>query len=142
LWKISIEVFMQNRKEKLWIFAVLHWMNNSYGNFRLNCNLLVTARYGVSCKPTLKLCYTRIIMKSPREYWPRWAETLRRYQLHELAAMLLQAGTPIALLGAQALYFSRGLIRNDQLMALALTLEEDTEARAFASFLVEEKLSL
>jgi hypothetical protein len=27
-------------------------------------------------------------------------------------------------------------------MALALTLEEDTEARAFASFLVEEKLSL
>jgi hypothetical protein len=81
-------------------------------------------------------------MNSPREYWPRWAETLRRYQLHELAATLLEAGTPLALLGAQALYFSRGLIVNDQLTALALTLEEDNEARAFASFLLEERASL
>jgi hypothetical protein len=80
-------------------------------------------------------------MKSPREYWQRWAETLRRYQLHELAATLLEAGSPFALLGAQVLYFSRGLILNDQLTALALTLEEDTEARAFASFLVEERTS-
>jgi hypothetical protein len=80
-------------------------------------------------------------MKSPREYWPRWAETLRRYKLHELTAMLLEAGTPLALLGAQVLYFSRGLIANDQLTALALTLEEDNEAHAFASFLVEERAS-
>ena len=80
-------------------------------------------------------------MKPSREYWPRWAETLRRYQLHELAATLLEAGSPFALLGAQVLYFSRGLILNDQLTALALTLEEDTEARAFASFLVEERTS-
>ena len=80
-------------------------------------------------------------MKSPREYWPRWAETLRRYQLHGFAAMLLEAGSPLALLGAQALYFSRGLIASDQLTALALTLEEDNEARAFASFLVEERAS-
>ena len=80
-------------------------------------------------------------MKSPREYWPRWAETLRHYQLHEITATLLEAGTPLALLGAQALYFSRGLIANDQLTALALTLEEDSEARAFASFLVEETAS-
>jgi len=80
-------------------------------------------------------------MKSPREYWPRWAETLRRYKLHELIAMLLEAGTPLALLGAQVLYFSRGLIANDQLTALALTLEEDNEAHAFASFLVEERAS-
>ena len=80
-------------------------------------------------------------MKSPREYWPRWAETLRRYQLHELTATLLEAGTPLALLGAQVLYFGRGLIVNDQLTALARTLEEDNEARAFASFLLEEKTS-
>jgi len=40
------------------------------------------------------------------------------------------------------LYFGRGLVRNDQLTALAQMLEEDTEARAFASFLVEEKSSL
>jgi hypothetical protein len=55
--------------------------------------------------------------------------------------MLLEAGSPLALLGAQALYFGRGFIVNDQLTALALTLEEDGEARAFASFLVEERAS-
>ena len=77
-------------------------------------------------------------MKSPREYWPRWAETLRRYQLHEFTASLLEAGSPLALLGAQALYFSQGFIRNEQLTALALTLEEDKETRAFAAFLVND----
>ena len=80
-------------------------------------------------------------MKSSREYWPRWAETLRRYQLHELTASLLEAGSPIALLGAQALYFGRGLIENDQLTALAVTLEDDNEAHAFASFLTGEGAS-
>ena len=85
------------------------------------------------------MLYSRY-MKQSREYWPRWAETLRRYQLHEFAASLLEAGSPLALLGAQALYFGRGLIESDQLMALAVTLEEDSEA--FASFLVEERASL
>ena len=80
-------------------------------------------------------------MKSSREYWPRWAETLRRYQLHKLTASLLEAGSPLALLGAQALYFSQGFIANDQLTALAVTLEEDNEVRAFASFLVHEGVS-
>ena len=79
-------------------------------------------------------------MKSSCEYWPHWAESLRRYQLHEFAASLLEAGSPLALLGAQALYFGRGLIESDQMMALAVTLEEDSEA--FASFLLEERASL
>jgi hypothetical protein len=79
-------------------------------------------------------------MKSSREYWPRWAMTLRRFQLHEFTASFLEAGSPLALLGAQALYFGRGLIENDQLIALAETLEEEQETRAFASFLVEERL--
>ncbi len=81
-----------------------------------------------------------LYMKSSREYWPHWAESLRRYQLHEFAASLLEAGSPLALLGAQALYFGRGLIESDQMMALAVTLEEDSEA--FASFLLEERASL
>jgi len=46
------------------------------------------------------------------------------------------------MLGAQALYFSRGLFENDQITALAATLEEDDEARAFASFLVQERASV
>ena len=77
-------------------------------------------------------------MKSPREFWPRWAESLRRYQLNDLIASFLEAGSPLALLGAQAIYFSGGFIKSDQLIALAETLEEETEARAFASFLAGE----
>lgn len=77
-------------------------------------------------------------MKSSREFWHRWAESLRRYKLHELVASILEAGSPLALLGAQAIYFSGGFIKNDQLTALAQTLEEETEARAFASFLTRE----
>ena len=77
-------------------------------------------------------------MKSSRDYWPHWAETLRRYQLHNITASFLEAGSPLALIGAQALYFGRGLIENDQLTALALTLEDENEARSFASFLTLE----
>ena len=62
-------------------------------------------------------------MTTPRDYWPRWAETLRRFQLTDIAASLLEAGSPLALLGAQALYFSRGFFNSDQLSALAATLE-------------------
>ena len=80
-------------------------------------------------------------MKESRRYWRRWAETLRRYQLDELTVSLLEAGSPLALIGAQALYFGRGLIADDQLTALAQTLEEDEEARAFASFLSSERLA-
>ena len=78
-------------------------------------------------------------MKSQREFWPRWAESLRRYQLHDLVASFLEAGSPLALLGAQAIYFGGGFVKNDQLSALAETLEEESEARAFASFLIQEQ---
>ena len=78
-------------------------------------------------------------MRSPREYWPRWAESLRRYNLNEFAASLLEAASPLALLGAQALYFGRGFFESDQLTALAQTLEADQEARAFAAFLVQDR---
>lgn len=77
-------------------------------------------------------------MTSSREYWPRWIETLRRYQLQELTASFLEAAGPFTLLGAQALHFCCGLFESEQLNALARMLEEDGEARAFASFLIQE----
>lgn len=79
-----------------------------------------------------------VTMKSSREFWHRWAESLRRYQLHELVASILEAGSPFALLGAQAIYFSEGFIHSDQLTALAGMLEDETEAHEFASFLAAE----
>ncbi len=74
-------------------------------------------------------------MKSTREFWHRWAESLRRYQLHDFVASLLEAASPLALLGAQAIYFSGGFIKSDQLTAIANLLEDETETRAFATFL-------
>ena len=76
-------------------------------------------------------------MNSARVYWQQWAETLRRYQLHEFTAALLEAGAPLTLLGAQALYFGGGFIKNQQINALALTLEKEEEARAFAAYLTQ-----
>jgi hypothetical protein len=73
-------------------------------------------------------------MQSPREYWPQWAEMLRRYQLDGLASWLLDAGRPLALLSAQALYAGRPFL-GETVDALARTLESDEEAGAFASFL-------
>jgi hypothetical protein len=74
-------------------------------------------------------------MQTPREYWPRWAELLHHHKLDQFAAWFLDAGAPFALLGAQVLYFSRGFIAADHLDALARTLEDDAEARAFAHYL-------
>ncbi len=73
-------------------------------------------------------------MKSPRAYWPRWAETLRRYQLGGLIVWLLEAGRPLSLLCAQMLYMGRPFL-GEGLDALARTLESDDDAHAFASFL-------
>ena len=78
-------------------------------------------------------------MKPSREFWPHWAESLRKYQLQNLIASLLEAGNPLALLSAQAIYFSGGFIKTKQLTALAETLEDETEVRAFASFLTNEE---
>ena len=75
------------------------------------------------------------MMESSREFWHRWAESLRKYQLQNIVASLLEGTSPLALLGAQAIYFSGAFIRNDQLSALATLLEDEKEAQAFASFL-------
>lgn len=73
-------------------------------------------------------------MKSPRDYWPRWVETLRRYQLGGLIVWFLEAGRPLALIFAQVLYMGRPFL-GEGLEAMARTLESDDDARAFASLL-------
>jgi hypothetical protein len=71
---------------------------------------------------------------SSRGHWLRWAETLRRYQLDGFAAWMLDAGRPLAVLSAQALYFGRPFL-GESADALARTLESDAELNAFVSFL-------
>ena len=78
-------------------------------------------------------------MQSSREFWVRWAESLRRYQLQDVVASVLEGTSPLALLGAQVIYFSGGFIKNDQLTALATMLEDEKEARTFASFITQSE---
>ncbi len=73
-------------------------------------------------------------MNLPRDYWPRWADTLRRHQLGGLTAWFLDGGRPLALIFAQVLYMGRPFF-GEGLDALARTLESDDDAHAFASFL-------
>jgi hypothetical protein len=70
-----------------------------------------------------------------RSDWSTWAESLRRLKLDGFAAWVLEAGGPLTILGAQALYMSQPFFGGKQLHALAQMLEEDEETQAFARFL-------
>lgn len=71
----------------------------------------------------------------PRSEWSKWAESLRRLKLDGLAVWLLEAGGPLTILGAQAVYLSQPFVGGGKLDSLARMLEEDTESQAFARFL-------
>jgi hypothetical protein len=77
-------------------------------------------------------------MQTPRAYWPAWAARLRHWNLTPFATWLLEAGSPLTLLGSQVLYFAQPFLGAEQVKALAQTLEEDDEVLAFANFLREE----
>ncbi len=73
-----------------------------------------------------------------REDWPRWVALLQRYHLNHFAAWMLEAAGPLALLGAQALYFVRSFIGAGRADSLARILENESETRAFIALLDEE----
>ena len=85
----------------------------------------------------LKICYT-LFMQS-RADWSHWAESLRRYNLDGLASWLLEAGAPLTLLGAQALYISQPFLGGKAWNSFAHMLEEDEESQAFARYLQGEE---
>ena len=75
-----------------------------------------------------------------RADWSQWAESLRRFKLDGLASWLLEAGAPLTLLGAQALYVSQPFVAGVKVKALAQMLEEEEETQAFARYLRGEEL--
>ena len=85
-----------------------------------------------------KICYT-LLMQS-RADWSQWAESLRRFKLDGLASWLLEAGSPLALLGAQTLYISQPFLGGEKLESIAHMLEEEEETQAFAHYLRGEDL--
>ena len=81
----------------------------------------------------LKICYTLFMQSRPD--WPNWAESLRRCKLDGLASWLLEAGAPLTVLGAQAIYISQPFLGGKGWSSFAQMLEEDAEAQAFARYL-------
>jgi len=71
----------------------------------------------------------------PHDKWHNWAETLRRLKLDGFALWLLEAGSPLNLLGAQALFISQPFVGGKQLEAIARMLEDEGETLAFIHFL-------
>ncbi len=76
-----------------------------------------------------------------RSEWSKWAESLRRLKLDVLAAWLLEAGGPLTVLGAQAVYLGQPFLGGKKLDSLAHMLEEDEETQAFARYLRGETSS-
>ena len=87
----------------------------------------------MASRAILKICYT-LFMQS-RADWSHWAESLRRFKLDGLASWMLEAGAPLTVLGAQALYFSQPFLGGKQWTSFAHMLEEDEEVQAFARYL-------
>jgi hypothetical protein len=77
-------------------------------------------------------------MKAPSANWTEWAKILSRFHLKSLVGWLLEAGAPLAPVGAQLLYFGQPFIGHDKVEKMAALLEDQEETRAFAAFLRKE----
>jgi hypothetical protein len=89
---------------------------------------------------SLKICYT-LFMQS-RADWSHWAESLRRFKLDGFASWLLEAGAPLTILGAQAIYLSQPFLGGKGVgswNSFAQMLEQDEEVQAFARYLQGEE---
>lgn len=78
-----------------------------------------------------------------RADWSHWAKSLRRFRLDGLASWLLEAGAPLTVLSAQALYLSQPFVggkRGDSWKSFGHMLEQDEEVQAFARYLRGEEI--
>jgi hypothetical protein len=84
-------------------------------------------------------------MKTENNPWQVWVETLRRWGLHNLLAGILEAGEPLGVVAAQAVYISQPVLEwavpRNHLKALARMLEDTAEIRSFAALLREDARS-
>ncbi|HNZ13039.1 MAG TPA: hypothetical protein PKL11_05230 [Anaerolineaceae bacterium] len=86
------------------------------------------------------LCYTPF-MQGENPHWMIWAQFLQRWGVKEIAAALLEAGGPLNIFMAQLAYAGGPLFSSQQpsgWQALAETLENPQQSRAFAAFLRQE----
>jgi len=82
-------------------------------------------------------------MQTDRTFWQNWARFLQRWGVDGIAAYLMEAGGPLSILAAQAIYLGQPFLRlsvpEGHLHALANLFEDQEEAHMFAAFLREGK---
>jgi hypothetical protein len=74
-------------------------------------------------------------MQTSSILWTKWAKTLTRLKMKNLALWVLEAGEPWLFIGAQMLYVGQPFLGGKQVHDLASFLENQEETRAFAAFL-------
>jgi hypothetical protein len=88
----------------------------------------------------LNLCYTDI-MQTERSLWQNWARFLQHWGIDGIAAYLMEAGGPLSILAAQAIYVGQPFLRQSMpeghWLALADLFENHEEGHLFAAFLRE-----
>ena len=72
--------------------------------------------------------------------WSQWVDSLRRLKLDGFVAWILEAGAPLTVLGAQAIYISQPFLGGERTNAIAHMLEDENETQAFARILRGEGL--
>ena len=84
-------------------------------------------------------------MPEDRIWWESWARFLQRFEMEAPAAYLLEAAGPLTILLAQVVFLGQPFMNNphqrERWAALAEMLDDPAEAKAFASFLKEEKIT-
>jgi len=84
------------------------------------------------------MLYFKVMMSTPRAYWPIWLDALRKQGLTNLVAWALEAAGPLNLLWAQLIYMGQPFTpptTRQGLLALACLLEQKDDAREFAALL-------
>ena len=80
-------------------------------------------------------------MQTERPLWQNWARILQHWGVDGIAAYLIEAGGPLSILAAQAIYVGQPFLRQSmpegQLLALANLFENQEEGHLFAAFLRE-----
>jgi len=93
----------------------------------------------------LDLCYTYRV-NSNQHIWQVWNESLHRWGLDDLAALILDAMGPLNLLGAQVVYLSQPFLGQflpeGHWDALAELLENPGQTQAFSAYLRQTDQSI
>jgi len=83
-----------------------------------------------------------LVLKN-QHIWNKWAETLHRWGMREVAAIMMEAAEPLNFVGAQAVYlgqpFLNAIFPEDHVTALANLLDSPEDTKAFTHFLRDQK---